>query len=93
MVQTLFNCGNLVIVVQSASSASGLSTSAPQMYNNGVLNTGSYSPGTPGDLMVVQIGYPWFVVSGPLGFALSNLPNGKAGVWGVAAFRVEPYSS
>ncbi len=92
MVQAMFNCGNLVIVVQSASSASGLSTSAPQMYNSqGQLNTGSFSPGNPGDLMVVQIGYPWLVVPGPLGFALS--PNGTAAVWGVAAFRVEPYSS
>jgi Flp pilus assembly protein TadG len=93
MVKAMFNCNNLVIVVQSASSAGGLSTSAPQMYNSGVLNPGSYSPGTPGDLMVVQIGYPWFVVSGPLGFTLSSLSNGTAAVWGVAAFRVEPYSS
>ncbi len=94
MVQALLNCGNLVIVVQSASSASGLSTSTPQMYNSqGQLNTGSFSPGNPGDLMVVQIGYPWFVVSGPLGFMLSNQSNGTAAAWGVAAFRVEPYTS
>jgi hypothetical protein len=43
--------------------------------------------------MVVQIAYPWFVVSGPLGFVLSNLPNGTAEVMGVTAFRVEPYAS
>jgi Flp pilus assembly protein TadG len=94
MVQALFNCANLVINVQSASSFSGASTSAPQMYNSqGQLSTGSYSPGNPGDVMVVQIAYPWFVVSGPLGFVLSNLPNGTAEVMGVTAFRVEPYAS
>jgi Flp pilus assembly protein TadG len=99
-VQALVNCGNLVIVVQSSSSASGLSTSAPQLYNSqgkllNVANggSGSYSPGNPGDLMVVQIGYPLPVVAGPLGFMLSNNSNGTAAVWGVAAFRVEPYSS
>jgi Flp pilus assembly protein TadG len=93
MVQSMFNCSNLVVVVQSSSSSSGLNTSTPQVYNGGVLNPGSYDAGSPGDLMVVQIGYPWSVVSGPLGFVLSNLSNGTAAVWGVAAFRVEPYSS
>jgi Flp pilus assembly protein TadG len=94
MVQALINCSNLVIFVQSATSSSGISTSTPQMYNaQGQLSSGSFAPGTPGDLMVVKIGYPWFVVSGPLGFVLSNLPNGTAAVWGVSAFRVEPYAS
>jgi len=99
MVQAMFNCGNLVIVVQSATSSSGLNTSSPQMYNsqgqlNNVANAGTanYSPGTPGDLMVVFIGYPLPVVPGPLGFMLGN-SNGTAAVWGVAAFRVEPYTS
>jgi Flp pilus assembly protein TadG len=94
MVQIMMNCGKLLISVQSASSSSGMNTSTPQMYNSqGQENTGSYQPGNPGDLMVVQVGYPWFVVSGPLGFMLSNQTNGTAAVWGVAAFRVEPYSS
>jgi Flp pilus assembly protein TadG len=93
-VQALVNCGNLIINVESASSASGLSTSTPQMYNaQGQLNTGNYSMGSPGDIMVVQIGYPLPVVAGPLGFMLSGNGNGTAAVWGVAAFLVEPYAS
>ncbi|HUC50677.1 MAG TPA: TadE/TadG family type IV pilus assembly protein [Xanthobacteraceae bacterium] len=93
-VKALVNCANLVINVQSSSSATGLSTSTPQMYNaQGQLNSGNYSLGTPGDLMVVQIGYPLPVVAGPLGFLLSGNGNGTASVWGVAAFRVEPYAS
>jgi hypothetical protein len=41
--------------------------------------------------MVVQLIYQWSVVGGPLGFILSNLPNGSAEVMGISAFRVEPY--
>jgi Flp pilus assembly protein TadG len=93
MVSSMFNCGNLIVNVENASSASDLSTSTPQMYNAGVLNTGSYSPGTPGDLMVVQLGYPLPVIAGPLGFFLNSNGNGTAAVWGVAVFRVEPYTS
>ena len=94
MVQALFTCSSLVIFVQSASSASGINTATPQMYNaQGQLSSGSYSPGTPGDLMTVTVGYPLPVVTGPLGFMLGGNANGTASVWGVAAFRVEPYGS
>lgn len=93
MVLSMFSCSNLVIVVENSSSASGLDTSTPQMYNNGQLNQGSYSAGTPGDLMVVQVGYPLPVVPGPLGFFLNSNGNGTAAVWGISAFRVEPYPS
>jgi Flp pilus assembly protein TadG len=94
MVSAIMNCGNLVINVQSSSSSSGMDTSTPQLYDSqGNLSGGSYQPGNPGDLMVVKISYPWFVVKGPLGFMLSNQTNGTAEVTGVAAFRVEPYSS
>jgi Flp pilus assembly protein TadG len=88
----LFTCSNLVLVVQNASSFATANTSAPQLYNNGTAVTSfAYNPGTPGEVMVVQLSYPWSVVSGPLGFVLSNLPNGAAQMTGVSAFRVEPY--
>jgi Flp pilus assembly protein TadG len=94
MVQTLFNCSNLVIIVQNYSSFANANTSAPQMYNaQGQLNSGTWNPGNPGDVMVVELAYPWSVVSGPLGFMLGNLPNGTALMMGVTAFRVEPYGS
>jgi len=88
----LFNCSSLIIVVQNYSSFASANTSAPQLYNNGQPVTSfAYDPGNPGDVMVVQLVYPWSVVSGPLGFLLSNLPNGAAEMMGVSAFRVEPY--
>jgi Flp pilus assembly protein TadG len=88
----IFDCNKLIVVVQTYSDFASASTTAPQLYNNGQpVTTFTYSPGTPGDVMVVQLVYPWSVVSAPLGFALANLPNGAAEMVGVSAFRVEPY--
>jgi Flp pilus assembly protein TadG len=85
----LFKCNSLVVIVQSGSSTS---TAMPALYNNGQPITNfAYSPGQPGDTVVVQLVYPWSTVMGPLGFALANLPNGAAEMMGVTAFRVEPY--
>jgi Flp pilus assembly protein TadG len=94
LIQPLFNCNNLMVNVQSYSSFASANASEPTLtYGGGgqVTNSWSYSPGTPGQVMVVQLIYQWSVVSGPLGFVLSNLPNGSAEVMGVTAFRVEPY--
>jgi Flp pilus assembly protein TadG len=94
MVSALFNCNNLMVNVQSAASFGSASAAAPTLtYNtNGtVSNTWSYSPGTPGEVTVVQLIYQWPIVSGPLGYVLSNLGNGTTELMGVTAFRVEPY--
>jgi len=89
----LFNCGNLYIVVQNSNSFSGASTTPPPMYSNGQPITNyAYAPGNPGEVMVVQLVYAWPVISGPLGYLISNLPNSSAEMMGVSAFRVEPYS-
>jgi Flp pilus assembly protein TadG len=89
---SVFNCSNLIVVVQNYTSFSSASTSAPALYNGSTpVSTWAYSPGTPGQIMVVQLVYPWSVVGGPLGFTLANLPNNAAEMMGVAAFRVEPY--
>jgi Flp pilus assembly protein TadG len=79
----LFNCNSLTVVVQSYTSFTGANTACNQ--------SATYNPGTPGEVVVVQLVYPWTVVTGPLGFALSHLPNGAATMCGVTAFRVEPY--
>ena len=46
----------------------------------------------PTDIVVVQLVYAWPVITGLLGFNLSNLPNNQIELMGVSAFRVEPYS-
>jgi Flp pilus assembly protein TadG len=91
MIRPLFNCNSLIIDVQSYTSFSGVDTSTPQLNYNGqgqVTNSWSYNPGTPGQVVIVRLIYQWSVVSGPLGFVLSNLPNNSAEMMGISAFRV-----
>ena len=88
----LFKCNSLIVIVQSYQDFASANTSTPALYNNGQpITNWAYSPGSPGQVMVVQLVYQWSVVSGPLGFALANLPNGAREMMGVTAFRVEPY--
>jgi Flp pilus assembly protein TadG len=88
----MFTCANMYLSVQNYSSFSSASTSSPAMYSGSTAITSyPYNPGTPGDIMVVQLLYAWPVVGGPLGFTLANLPNGSAEMVGVSTFRVEPY--
>lgn len=94
MMQPLINCNALEVNVASYTSFSSASTTVPSLTFNAsgaVTNTFSYTPGTPGQVMVVELIYPWSAVSGPLGFTLANLPNGMTQIVGVSAFRVEPY--
>jgi len=92
----LFNCQHVFIVVQNYTSFPSANTAPPAMYDaSGNLLTQSaynYDAGTPGEVMVVQLVYPWPVVPGPLGFNLSAMQNGTIEMMGVSAFRVEPYS-
>jgi Flp pilus assembly protein TadG len=88
----LFTCSKMYLVVQNYSSFSSASTSEPTMYNGSTpITSYAFDPGTQGDVMVVQLIYAWPVVSAPLGFNISNLPNNQTELMGVSAFRVEPY--
>jgi Flp pilus assembly protein TadG len=97
MISALFNCNNLMVNVSSYSDFTSANASEPALTFNGpngsggVANTWSFTPGTPGQVMVVQLIYQWPIVSGPLGYVLSSLGNGHTEIMGVSAFRVEPY--
>ena len=93
LVNALFTCSNFMINVQNYSSFSSASTSTPTLtFNNGnVSNTWTWSPGNPGDIVVVQVMYQWPIVLGPLGFNLSNLSNGNRLLVSTAVFKNEPY--
>jgi Flp pilus assembly protein TadG len=90
----LFNCNNFMINVQNYGSFSAASTSTPALTfdaQGGVSNTWSWSPGNPGDIVVVQVMYQWPVALGPLGFNLANLSNGNRLLVSTAVFKNEPY--
>jgi Flp pilus assembly protein TadG len=94
LIQPLLNCSNLMVDVENYGSFIGANTSAPTLTFNAqgqVNNSWAYSPGTPGQVMVVRLIYQWPVVGALLGFNIANLSNGNAEVMGVSAFRVEPY--
>jgi len=89
-----FSCPKLMIDVQVAASWSGANTGTPTLTfdaNGNVTNAWQYSPGNPGDIVIVRVMYQWPVVFGPLGFNLSNLSNGNRLIMASAAFQNEAY--
>ena len=94
MVQALFTCSNVMVNVQAYSDFSSANASAPTLTFNSqgqVSNSWSYTAGSPGQVMVVQLIYLWPIVGGPFGYILPNVHAGKTEIMGVTAFRVEPY--
>ena len=96
----LFNCSNFMINVQNSSSFASASTADPissfdsqgeALNSSGNVINWTFSPGGPGDVVVVQVMYEWPIVLGPLGFNLSNLSNGNRLLMATAVFRNEPY--
>jgi Flp pilus assembly protein TadG len=94
-IQTLFNCSNLMIDVRTATSFSAANTSMPTLTfdaNGNPTNSWSYSPGSPGDIVVMCVMYQWPVFLGPLGLSLSNEGNGNLLLMATAVFKNEPYT-
>src|ERR1700761_2902024 len=62
----VFVCNSLIVVVQAYSSFASANTGAPALYNSQgqAVSTWAYTPGSPGQIMVVQLVYPWSVVKG-----------------------------
>ena len=88
----LFDCANGVSVdVKSYSSFASVNTAPP--ISNGDLNTANmgYSPGEPGDIVVVSLYYKWPIYVSMLGNELANLNGGNRLLAATSVFRVEPY--
>jgi Flp pilus assembly protein TadG len=95
-VQALFNCSNLMIDVQTASSFASANTAKPTLTYDGtgkVTNNWAFQPGNPGEIVVMRVMYEWPVFLGPLGLNLSNESNGKLLLMATATFKNEPYTS
>jgi Flp pilus assembly protein TadG len=93
-IQTLFNCGGLMIDVQTANSFGAANTSPPSLTfdgNGNVTNSWQYNPGNPGDIVVMRVMYQWPVFLGPLGLSLANEGNGNLLLMATAVFKNEPY--
>ena len=89
----LFNCsGGLLVDVKSYTSFASVPLTKP--ITNSVLDTAvGYSPGAPGDIVVVKLMYQWPVYVSLLGLNLSDLTGGKRLLISTVAFRNEPFKS
>jgi Flp pilus assembly protein TadG len=87
----LFTCSGIYVNVQNFSSFSGMSMLNP--LQNGNFNSASlnYNVGGPGDIELIQVFYQWPVITGLLGFNLSNMNGNNRLLVATAVFRNEPY--
>ena len=82
-----------MVDVESYPSFSVVSTTSPTITYNGsgnVTNSWSYSPGNPGDIVIVRIMYEWPIYGGPLGVILRNQSNGTRLLMGTTVLKNEP---
>jgi Flp pilus assembly protein TadG len=88
----LFDCNNGVHVdVKTFSDFSSVNLTNPVDSNGNLVQNFTYSPGGPGDIVVVRLFYLWPVYVSLLGFNLSDMAGGKRLLVATAAFRNEPY--
>ena len=84
---------NLYVDVRTFQSFSAVA--APQPVTNGVFDpaTLAFSPGGPGDIVVVRAYYQWPLIAPLMSQAMQQLSGGKALITSTFAFRNEPYGS
>ena len=86
----LFDCQNGVYVdVKTFANFAGVTMNNPVDSGGNFVNNFGYTPGGPGDIVVVRLYYQWPVYVPMIN--LSNLAGGKRLLVATAAFRNEPY--
>ncbi|HXW26051.1 MAG TPA: TadE/TadG family type IV pilus assembly protein [Xanthobacteraceae bacterium] len=91
---SMFNCNNVLIDVETAANFSSANTSLP-IQNGQIQNNFSFSAGAAGDIVVVRLMYQWPVYVSLLGLSgsLSNMSGSSNLLMATAAFRNEPYQA
>lgn len=88
------SCSNLMIDVQTAASFSSVNAGTPTItYDKNGNPVWQYTTGGAGDIVIVRVMYLWPIVTGPLGFNLSNQTGGKRLLISTSVAKTEPYSS
>ena len=88
----LFDCTNgIYIDVQSYPAFSSVTITDPIDAGKNFVPNMQYSPGGPGDIVVVRLFYQWPLFVTGLGYNISNLTGSKRLLAATAAFRNEPY--
>jgi Flp pilus assembly protein TadG len=89
----MFNCvGGLYIDVESFPSFSAVNLPAvTDSHGNLLTSNFAFSPGNPGDIVIVRLIYQWPILAYSLGFGLDNSAGHTYTMISSAAFRNEPY--
>ncbi len=90
-IPALFTCPNLYVDVQSYSSFGSVTIASQIDASKNFISVMNYSPGGPGDIVVVRMFYQWPLFVTGLGYNISNLAGSKRLLVATAAFRNEPY--
>src|SRR5712671_899437 len=91
-INILFDCDNGIFIdVKSYPAFSNVSISDPIDAGKNFVAPNNYSPGGPGDIVVVRLFYKWPLIVTGLGYNISNLAGSKRLLTATAAFRNEPY--
>jgi len=90
-IPALFTCANVYVDVKSFPSFTNVTINSQIDGSNNFINNMAYSPGGPGDIVVVRLFYQWPLFVTGLGYNISNLAGSKRLLVATAAFRNEPY--
>jgi Flp pilus assembly protein TadG len=89
----LFNCANgMSVDVRTYTSFATASAAKPVDSNGDFVDNFTYSPGGPGQIVVVRLMYQWPVYVSLLGFNLADISGGKRLLMATAVFRNEPFT-
>ncbi len=88
----VFDCaGGVQVDVRTYAAFSSINNAKPIDANGNLTVTPTYSPGGPGDIVVVRLLYQWPVYVSLLGLNLTDMSGNKRLIMATAAFRNEPY--
>jgi Flp pilus assembly protein TadG len=90
-IPALFTCANVYVDVQSFPAFGSVTIASQIDGSNNFIPAMQYSPGGPGDIVVVRLFYQWPLFVTGLGYNISNLSGSKRLLSATAAFRNEPY--
>ena len=91
-VVALFDCTNgIYIDVQSYSTFASVNVADPIDAGKNFVPPNNYSPGGPGNIVVVRLFYQWPIFVTGLGYNISNLSGSKRLLSATAAFQNEPF--
>ena len=91
-IPALFSCSGISVDVQSYNAFAAININS-QINNGAFVNNMQYSPGGPGDIVVVRVFYQWPLFVTGLGYNIANLNQAgyKRLLAATVAFQNEPY--